>query len=117
MRWLTTLTRATCAAPSMAFATSRSLSSLGTGPGQSTQRLPGASAKSWVLPAIASSSVVTGVSSSYSTSIRSAASMALPAVSAMTAATASPTCITFSPHSAGRNGIGILAPPRPATGG
>src|SRR5262249_20861919 len=29
----------------------------------------------------------------------------------------SPTCITFSPASDGRNGMIILAPPRPGTGG
>ena len=116
MRWWMTRTRATCAALLMIWTTSRSLSSLGTGPGQSTQRLPGASACNCVAAFIAASSSMTGVSSSYSTCTRSAASCAAAWLSATTIATASPTCIAVS-ASTGRNGIAILAPPRPTTGG
>ena len=62
---------------------------------------------------IADSRSTTGVSSSYSTCTRSAASCAAAWLSATTIATRSPTCMAVS-ASTGRNGIAILAPPRPA---
>ncbi len=61
MRWLVTRTRATCGASLMIWATSRSLSSLAIMPGQSTQRLPGASACNCVAAFIAASRSTTGV--------------------------------------------------------
>ena len=118
MRWLMTRTRATCGASAMISATSRSFSSLGTGPGQSTQRLPGASGYNCVRrPSSPSSRSTTGVSSSYSTCTRSAASCAAAWLSATTIATGSPTCITFSPPAPGGTASPSWRRRGPATGG
>ena len=63
MRWLSSLTRATCAAPAIAASTSRALlPSSATGPGQSSAILPAASGHSCGAPSrTASRMSMTGV--------------------------------------------------------